>query len=233
VSHEAKGHYDLEHLEGHVKELRLLIAAVAALALLAVPAGALAKGHDRNHDRIPDRWEKRFHLSTTKNVAHKDPDHDGLANIAEFRDHTNPRKADSDDDGVGDGQEIEDHTNPDDAEDNDATEISGTVTAFDGTNLTIQRSDGGAPVSGVVNSLTEVECDDPGEATATMSEDGGDRSGSDGSGSDDANENENDGPGDDQDENRQCTIAVGDFVHEAKFVTDSSGNTFTKVELGR
>src|SRR2546421_3693747 len=103
----------------HMKRLTLLVTAAAALALLALPGAALAKSHDRNHDGIPDKWEKHFHLSTRANVAHRDPDHDGLANIAEFRDHTNPRKADTDDDGVGDEQEVEDATNPDDAESND------------------------------------------------------------------------------------------------------------------
>ena len=221
-----------------MKALKLLITAVAALALLAIPAGALAK-RDHNHDRIPDKWEKRFHLSTRVNVARQDPDHDGLTNIAEFRDNTNPRKADTDDDGVGDKQEIEDRTNPDDAESNDATEISGTVTSFDGTTLVIQPSDGSAPVSGVVNPQTEVECDDASQPTASASDDGpgddGDRSGSTTtttSGSGDSGDDDQGGDDQGEDDQQQCTIAAGDFVHEAKFVTGSSGNTFTKVELG-
>ena len=41
----------------------VLLAALGALALLALPSVAAAK--DRNHDRIPDRWEKRHHLSLT------------------------------------------------------------------------------------------------------------------------------------------------------------------------
>ena len=39
----------------------MLLAALAALALLALPSFAAAK--DRNNDRIPDRWEKRHDLS--------------------------------------------------------------------------------------------------------------------------------------------------------------------------
>ncbi len=39
----------------------VLLAALGALALLALPSVAAAK--DRNHDRIPDRWEHHHRLS--------------------------------------------------------------------------------------------------------------------------------------------------------------------------
>ena len=60
----------------------LLVAALGALAMLALPAVAGAK--DRNHDRIPDRWEKRHHLSLHRNQARRDQDRDHLRNRAEF-----------------------------------------------------------------------------------------------------------------------------------------------------
>src|SRR3954449_9314777 len=92
-----------------LRRLRLVLAAVAVIALLAVPATASAKRHssknaDANHNSIPDKWEKRFHLRG-KSVAKADPDKDSLNNLAEFRSKTNPRKADSNGNGVGDASE--------------------------------------------------------------------------------------------------------------------------------
>ena len=84
-----------------MKKLILLVTAAAAFALLAMPGAALAKRGDRNHDGIPDKWEKKFHLRG-KGVAKADPDKDGLNNLAEFRSDTNPLKADSNANGVPD-----------------------------------------------------------------------------------------------------------------------------------
>src|SRR3954447_1337419 len=81
----------------------LFALALGALALLALPGLAAAK--DRNHDRIPDRWEKRHHLSLKVNQARHDQDRDQLRNLAEFRAGDNPRDRDTDDDGVMDGEE--------------------------------------------------------------------------------------------------------------------------------
>jgi hypothetical protein len=68
-----------------------LLAAVASLAAFAAPSQA----RDRNHDRIPDRWEKRHKLSLKVNQARKDQDRDGLKNRAEFRTQMDPRDDDS------------------------------------------------------------------------------------------------------------------------------------------
>ena len=165
-----------------------LITMALAVALLALPGAALAKRGDRNHDRIPDKWEKRHHLSTHANVARRDPDKDGLTNLSEFRHHTDPQNADTDDDGVNDGTEVRDDTNP---RHDDADEVSGTVTSFDNGVLTIQPAgDGSAPVSGSVNDQTRIECDDENDdaPAATMSRDGSDGGSGDGSG-------DNSGPG--------------------------------------
>ena len=54
---------------------------VAVVAMLAVPAGAVAKKGDRDHDRLPDKWEKKNHAS----AANADLDADGLTNLGEFR----------------------------------------------------------------------------------------------------------------------------------------------------
>src|SRR3954453_3739910 len=107
-----------------------LITLALAVALFAVPAGALAKRGDRDHDRMADKWEKRHHLNVHVNDARKDPDHDGLPNLSEFRHHTDPQKADND----------------------DADEFSGTIGSFTNGVVTIQLpGDGAGTVSGTVN----------------------------------------------------------------------------------
>ena len=111
-----------------MKRLMLLITAAAALALMALPAAALAKSHDRNHDGIPDKWERHFHLSLYKNDAKGDPDHYCLNNKREFKNRTNPRDADTDNDGMEDGAEVETANNPRDAD----TDNNGVVTEATG-----------------------------------------------------------------------------------------------------
>ena len=63
-----------------------VLAAFAAAALLAlgvVPGADAKRAHradaDRNHDRIPDRWERANHLSLRVNQANRDQDHDGTS----------------------------------------------------------------------------------------------------------------------------------------------------------
>jgi hypothetical protein len=87
------------------------------LSLIVLPylapatSGAIARDHD--HDGLPDRWERRHHLSTSKPSAKGDPDRDGLRNRREYRLRTNPRKRDTDGDGLRDRAEIRRyHTNP-------------------------------------------------------------------------------------------------------------------------
>ena len=61
--------------------LATLALLVAATALCAAPALA----RKRDHDKLPDRWERKFHLSTKKNDANRDRDRDGLSNFREYR----------------------------------------------------------------------------------------------------------------------------------------------------
>ena len=54
-----------------------LLTLFALTAVAAVPASpALAK----DRDGMPDRWEKRHHLSMRVNDASRDKDRDGLSN---------------------------------------------------------------------------------------------------------------------------------------------------------
>jgi hypothetical protein len=114
--------------------------AVAASLMLA--GGALAHGKDRNHDRIPDRWETRHHLSLHHKQGGRDQDHDGLRNRGEFRARLNPRDADTDNDGIDDGDEN-----------------AGKVVSFQDGVLTISLANGGT-LSADVTDDTEVRCDD-------------------------------------------------------------------------
>lgn len=85
--------------------------ACCVVVLMVVGAGAAqAQGgkRDRNHDGIPDKWEKRYRLSIRKNQANRDQDRDGVRNKCEFQAKTNPRRDDSDRDGTDDADEDRD-----------------------------------------------------------------------------------------------------------------------------
>jgi hypothetical protein len=194
-----------------------LLAAAITAALLVLPAGALAKSRDRDHDRMPDKWEKRHHLNVRANDARRDPDRDHLSNLAEFQRGTDPRDADTDNDGT-----------------DDEDEVTGTVVSFTNNVLTIQLPGTGAgTVSGTVTDATEIECENDNEdddaPTASASHDGSDDnsgSGSQSSGSDDAGDDDN---GDDEDGNcSTANLTQGAVVHEAEFQTASDGSTVFK-----
>ena len=55
-----------------MKIFKALITLAIAAALLVVPAGVLAKSRDRDHDRMPDKWEKKHHLNVHAKDARKD-----------------------------------------------------------------------------------------------------------------------------------------------------------------
>jgi len=156
--------------------LTWLALALGALTLLAMPSLAAAK--DRNHDRIPDRWEKRHKLSLKTNQARLDQDRDHLRNRAEFLAGDDPRDHDSDDDGVMDG-----------------SEQAGTIASFDTETgrLTINLF-GGDTISGLVDESTEIKCEDNGSSASAS--DSGSGSGEEEPGDDHGGEGEEE-PGDD------------------------------------
>jgi hypothetical protein len=217
------------------------VAVLGTLALLALPGAAAA--NDGNHDRIPDRWEKRHHLSTSVNQAFRDQDRDHLRNRAEFLAGDNPRDRDSDDDGVIDGNEN-----------------GGTIAAFDATTgrLTISLFNGDS-VSGLVTDSTRIKCEDehspdvsvrarqgeeePGDDRGDNGEEAGDDNG-DNSGPGNSGE-DNSGPGsshsgrgpsgnDDNGTGANCTtsdLIVGATVEEAELELEHGAATFAEVEL--
>jgi hypothetical protein len=216
----------------------LFAAALAALAVLALPSMAAAKHRDRNHDRIPDRWEKRHHLSLAVNQAGRDQDGDQLRNRGEFLAGDDPRDRDSDDDGVMDGEEN-----------------AGTVASFDAATgkLTIALF-GGDTASGLVTDQTRIECEGE-HSSATTSSDGseseqGDDDGGqgheagddhgeeaesgDGSGGDNSgpgSQSSGPGGGDDGGTCSTANLVVGAVVDEAELELDHGVAIFEKVEL--
>jgi len=85
-----------------------LIAFIAVLVAAAAVAGpGMASSRDHNRDQIPDKWEKRFHLSLKVDQSGRDQDRDGADNICEFQSGDSPRDADTNDDGVADQHEAD------------------------------------------------------------------------------------------------------------------------------
>jgi hypothetical protein len=124
--------------------LATLALLVAAITLCASPALA----RKRDHDKLPDRWERKFHLDTKKNDAKRDRDRDGLSNYREYRSHTNPRKKDTDRDGLEDGAERRFGFKPRDRDSDDdgirdGRENAGKITALTGSSITIRLAAGG------------------------------------------------------------------------------------------
>lgn len=110
---ETEGRNVMDHHPKRTASMAAALFAALGLLLVALVGTAEAKRKDRNHDRIPDRWEKRHHLSLKVKQTHRDQDHDGLVNIGEFRSRTDPRDADSDNDGIEDADEDRDHDHVD------------------------------------------------------------------------------------------------------------------------
>jgi hypothetical protein len=233
------------------KRLFVSTVSAAALALAVVPGAAFAR--DRDHDHMSDRWETRHGLNTHRNDAGRDPDHDGVDNLNEFIEHTNPRRADSDGDGIPDGREdadhdglsnaMEDRTGNDpldrDTDDDgvlDGNEDAGTITAFAGGVLSIRLS-GGQVVSGTVNASTRIECETENQLESTHRANrrgraASSRHGGDGQSDDTTPESQTEhAAGHDDGACGTAALVAGAMVHEAELSGSGASAVFTKLEL--
>jgi hypothetical protein len=198
--------------------LAVVLAALAGIMVLALPAAASAR--DRNHDRIPDKWEKHYNLSLKVNQAHRNQDGDKLRNRQEFRAGTDPRDADTNDDGTEDGDN------------------GGTIASFDSSTgtLVINEFDG-STLTGQVTDATEIQCEhgdgqpgDGGGDDKVTRHDGGSGGGD---GDDDGGDQGDDGDPGDPGDGGGCTTAdlvPGASVSEAEL--DDSGTVFEHIDLG-
>jgi hypothetical protein len=218
------------------RRLAGLIAALAAMVVFAAPA--MASG-DRNHDGIPDKWERKHDLSLKHSQAKKDQDSDGLKNKGEFRASFDPQDADTDDDGVEDGDEG-----------------AGTVGTFnDTTGELVINLFGGGTVTGTVTTDTEIECendddvqpddgdvigdeltDDNGDDGPGHTKSGGDDGPGDNSGPGNGDDDDDSGPGDDDagDDDESCdatALQPGTVVREAEVDVTATGLVFEEIEL--
>lgn len=187
----------------------VLATALGTLAMLALPGFAAARARDRNHDHIPDRWEKRFNLSLRVNQARRDQDHDGLNNRQEFLAETNPRNPDTNNDGIPDGEEN-----------------AGRIESFDGETLVIDLF-GGGTVSGKVTEQTEIECHRADSATASDTGDQAEPAENDGEEQESA---ENDGEGQESSNEGSQTQESAEDSREAQ-KSDGSGGNCTVADL--
>lgn len=194
----------MSHSQGRRAKVGSLLALVlGAMAIFVLPGLASAK--DGNDDRIPDRWEKRHHLSLKVDQARRDQDRDHLRNLAEFRAGDDPRDRDSDDDGVMDGEEN-----------------AGTIASFDAASgkLVIDLF-GGDTISGLVTDRTRIKCEgehSPGDASSSREAEPGDDRGGHG----------------DEGTGANCTTAdliPGAVVEEAELEIEHGAASFDEVEL--
>ena len=218
------------------------LAAALVAGLMLLPAGSSARSThrscprsarvDRNHDRIPDRWECRHGLSLKVKQTRRDQDRDGLNNLGEFRAGDDPRDADTDNDGIRDGAEHAGTTQ---------TFVADQGSPNTGT-LTIAL-DGGGTVTAKVTADTECTVRPATTPTASASRDGesgddrGENSGPESTSSgDNQGENENEANENEanENENENCTAAElsrNRTVREAELKVTSAGTVFDEIKL--
>jgi len=72
---------------------------------------------DTDNDGMPDKWEEKYGLNIEFDDSADDEDNDGLTNLKEYREGTDPTVKDTDGDGILDGDEVNKGYDPTDPTD--------------------------------------------------------------------------------------------------------------------
>ena len=96
--------------------ITFILFAFANYQVIAIQMKDWIKGspaYDDDKDGLPNWWEEKYNLAVKdKSDAFLDPDQDGLNNLGEFKNNTDPYNPDTDQDGYKDGEEIKAGYNP-------------------------------------------------------------------------------------------------------------------------
>lgn len=105
---------DLDSTNGSA-EIRV---SAGGLSAKTITATEIDNDSDGDGDGMPDNWEDQYPLlDKTTNDAGGDLDSDGLINLDEYLNSTDPTNYDTDNDGIPDGWEVENNLDPKDPED--------------------------------------------------------------------------------------------------------------------
>jgi hypothetical protein len=164
-------------------EMKKLLTFLCTLALLALASPAVAAPRDRDHDGLPDSWERRHHLPIKRDSANGDRDRDRVDNRNELRQGTNPRARDSDRDRLRDAREDtdgdglsngaedrfgQDPSDPDTDGDGtiDGQENVGVVRSLNGNKLVMRLVTGGTVRGRISDDGTDIGCGSESDAEA-------------------------------------------------------------------
>ncbi|MDO9541336.1 MAG: hypothetical protein Q7J98_03320 [Kiritimatiellia bacterium] len=123
---------------------------------------------DSDSDGMSDWWEAAHGLNPYEDDAGLDPDDDGLTNLQEYQNGTDPNDADTDDDGIPDGWEVEHGLNPlvnDASLDPDNDGLTNLQEYQEGTNPQSSDTDGDGLTDGweVAHGLNPADADTDGD----------------------------------------------------------------------
>ena len=82
-----------------------------------IPSIPTTTNEDTDNDGMPDKWEEKYGLNIEFDDSSDDEDNDGLTNLEEYREGTDPTVKDTDGDGISDGDEVNKGYDPTDPTD--------------------------------------------------------------------------------------------------------------------
>ena len=93
----------------------ILAIVMLIISLTLTSSTAQSIEDDLDEDGLPDDWELTFFDNITIYGAEDDPDNDGMSNLAEYQNGTDPVESDTDNDGMPDGWEVKYDLDPTDS----------------------------------------------------------------------------------------------------------------------